>query len=316
MATPPVPPPSGPPAGPVPAADRHGHGHENLRGILWILFSVVMASAMSLSVRALAGEMDSRMIVLFRAAVLAVLVGMPLIPNTPLRRQMGLSRPWLHLIRGAMIGFATHFGFYTLASIPIATASVLFFTAPIFATILAGIFQGERVGPRRVAAVAAGFLGAVIILRPGFGVFHPAMLAGLASSACFAVALTMSRGLVKADGWLAAYFSSVVVTVIVSLPLAWPVLGLPTSGFGWAVAAVLVVTAFGRGVADLLAYRYAEAAVLAPITYLRLVLLGVAGYVFWGEVPDGPTLAGAAVIVAATLYIARREAQLARAAKT
>lgn len=283
---------------------------DNLRGAMWLLFSVVTASAMSLAVRELSAQLDSRMIVMLRGLVIlgGLILLAPLFPSRV--RGMRFSRPWLHGVRGALIGLSTHLGFYTLANIPLATATVLFFTAPIFATILAIPINGERVGPRRWAAVGAGFAGAVIILRPGFEGFHPAMLAALGSSLLFGLALSMSRAVVVADGALSAYVSSVVATVIVSVPLALPVWSLPVDGWGWIIALVMVATATARGVGDLLAYRWGEASLLAPITYLRLVFIGVAAWFIYAEPVDGPTWIGAAVIIGATLYIARRERQV------
>lgn len=281
--------------------------HQNLRGIGWLMFSVVTASAMSIAVRELSAALDSRMIVFLRGGVLTLVIGV-LAFHPGFRAQLRFSRIGMHLARGTVIAASTHLGYYTLTKLPIATATVLFFTAPIFATVLSVFVHGERVGPRRIAAVAAGFLGAVIILRPGFAGFHPAMLTALGSSALFAVALVTSRGLAQADGPIATFASANVMMAVLSLPIAAPVLALPATPYMIAIAAVLMLTAASRSFADIQAYRYAEAAVLAPLTYLRLVILGVAGYVLWDEVPDLPTLVGAAVIIGASLYIARREA--------
>ncbi|MEL6680065.1 MAG: DMT family transporter [Pseudomonadota bacterium] len=297
---------SAPPPGP-PDLDATPAQRDNLRGLAWILFSVIASSAMSVAVRPVSLEIDTRMVVMLRAGITTGLfvVALPLLWHY--RDRMRFTRPRDHLIRGALIAFSTHLGFYTLANIPLATASVLFFTAPIFATILAIFVHGEPVGPRRLAAVGAGFAGALIILRPGFGAFEPAMLAALGSSLLFAMALTMSRGLAQADGPMSTYISSVVITAVISLPVAVPVLDLPQSSYAWIATAVLVIAGGARGVADIQAYRYGDAAVLAPVTYLRLVFVGIAGYLMFDERIDGPTLLGAAIIVAATLYIAQRE---------
>ncbi|MEM9269591.1 MAG: DMT family transporter, partial [Pseudomonadota bacterium] len=210
----------------------------NATGIAWILVSVVGASAMSVAVRATSLEIDSRVLVLLRAGIvsLAILPALPWIWG-----KLRFSRPLLHISRGALIGIATHLGFYSLVNLPLATASVLFFTAPIFATLLAILTQGEQMGARRWAAIGAGFLGALIILRPGFQDPHPAMITALVSSACFALALNQSRAVAEADGPTAAYVSSVVMTVLVSLPVAVPVWSLPVSWVVWAAVAVVVL---------------------------------------------------------------------------
>jgi drug/metabolite transporter (DMT)-like permease len=284
----------------------------NRLGILWILASVFFASLMSIGVRELSAYMDTRMIVMFRAGLLTVLIGVPILILPQFRSALRFSRPKLHLVRGVLIAFSTHLGFYTLANIPIATATVLFFTAPIFATILSSFINGEKVGPRRWSAVLAGFVGAVIVLRPGYEAFHIGMLTALGSSLMFAVALAYSRNLAVSDGAISTYFSSVVITAIVSVPLSLPVFSLPATWFVLTLGVIVALCSFVRGFSDIQGYRYAEAAVLAPVTYLRLVFLGVAGYILWGETFDTPTLIGASVIIGSTLYIGRREALLRR----
>ena len=141
---------------------------DNIRGAAWMLFAVVNASAMTVAVREMSLGMDSRAVVLWRSAVTLALV-LPFLAWPRARALMRFSRPWAHLLRGVMIAVSTHLGFYTISQLPLATTTVLFFTAPIFATMLAGPVNGEKVGPRRWAAVIVGFLGAVIIMRPGAG---------------------------------------------------------------------------------------------------------------------------------------------------
>jgi drug/metabolite transporter (DMT)-like permease len=290
---------------PTPPRATVREGPDNARGVAWMLVSVVTASAMTVAARELSTEMDSRMVVLLRAALTLVAI-LPFLPLPALRREMRLTRPRLHLVRGGLIAVSTHLGFFSIASLPLATATVLFFTAPIFATVLAGPINGERVGPRRWAAVLLGFLGALIILRPGLGEFQPATLAALASSLMMALAHALSRGLAEADGPVSAYLSSVVLTLALSLPLAAPVWALPSDGFAWTVVALLVLTSAGRGLGDLQAYRLGEAAVVGVVGYLRLVLIGLAGWWLFAETPDAFTILGGAVIVGSTLYIARR----------
>ncbi len=296
---------------PIPRASER----DNRRGMIWIAISVIAASGMTIAARQLSLEFDSRLIVLYRSAVTMLLLVPLLILISPLRKQLRFSRPWLHILRGSCIGVSTHLGFYTIASIPLATATVLMFTAPVFATLMSIFFHGEKIGPRRIIAIAIGFVGALVILRPGVGSIEFGMLTALGSSLLFAAALSMSRGLAEADGPLSAFFSSTALTALISIPLAAPIWQTPTSSSAWVVIAILIVTGATRNIADIQAYRHAEAAVLAPIIYLRLVLIGAAAYFLFGEVPDQQTLIGAAIIIGATLYVARREAALKRAAK-
>ena len=127
------------------------------------------------------------------------------------------------------------------------------------------------------------------------------------------MALTMSRNLSNADGPLSTYFSSVVIMVIVSIPIAAPAMSLPSLNITWIAMFALVITSTTRGIGDIEAYRHADAALLTPVTYLRLVFIGIAAYAFFDETPDTATLIGATVIIAATLYITARERALKNA---
>ena len=280
----------------------------NLRGAWWIMLSVVTASIMTLGARGAYVELDSRMLVILRAiggiALVALAMGLTPAAVGPLR----FSNRWLHVLRGALVGCSTHLGFYAIAEIPLATATVLFFSAPIWTTLFAPVVLGERVGPRRWAAVLVGFGGVLIVLRPGSLEVGLPVIAALGSSALFAAVLLMSRKVANRDGPWATYLSSVVVTVVLSLPVTVPIWHVPVSGYGWFLLAVVTLSSMIRNIADIQAYRVADASFLAPLSYLRLILIAAAAYVWFGEVPDAFTWIGGAVIISAALYIARREA--------
>ena len=242
----PLPGPGAPAAPVLPLRER-----SNVRGLVWAFASMIGASLMSLAVRGVATQLDSSMVVMFRAGLTSILALIALIMFASLRKKLRFSMPWHHISRGALIGVSTNLGFYTIMHLPLATATVLFFTAPIFATILGVIVHKEAVGPRRIFAVIPGFVGALVILRPGFEGFQPAMLTALASASLFAVALTLSRGLANKDGVLSTYLSSVVFSVLVTLPIALPVWKIPTEPLIWAAIGVLVVASAVRGFADI-----------------------------------------------------------------
>ena len=283
---------------------------DNRLGMGWMAFSVVTAAAMTMAVRGASAELSSTLIVMQRAigGLALCMIAALLIPSLRARLQFTAWR--LHVWRGSLIGVSTMMGFYTITQIPLATATVLFFSAPIFATLLAIPIQGERVGPRRLAAIALGFGGVLIVVRPGTEAVSLAVFTALGSSFLFALALITSRRLTNADGPFAAYVSSAAMSILVTAPFALPVWQVPETDWGWVALAMVVVFSLSRNIGDLQAYRYAEAAVLAPLAYTRLILIAAGAYVFFGEVPDVWTWIGGAVIVAAALYIAHRERQL------
>ncbi len=283
---------------------------DNVKGMGWAFGSVLTASAMTLGIRILSETMDSRMIVFWRFAITTAAVLIAIAVFKKLRDDLHFSNPKEHLLRGVLIGIATHLGFYAITQIPLATVSVLFFTAPIFATIMSVIIHGEAIGPRRIGAILLGFIGAIVILRPGTTELEWGVIAALASSLTFAGALTMSRHLSKVDGSFSTLISANVISLVMSIPLIVPIYEAPSGSFAWFWVLALVVLGYGRQIADIKSYTLAEAAVIAPISYLRLVFLGLAGFLMYAEVPDRYTIIGAVVIIAASLYIAQREAQL------
>lgn len=279
----------------------------NGRGALWMAVSVVGAAAMTIGVRGASAEIDSQMIVMLRGIGGLILCWALLAAMPSQRSGVRFSRPWLHAARGALIAVSTQLGFYTLTQIPLATATVLFFSAPIFTTLLAPLVLKEPIGLRRSAAVVAGFCGVLIVVRPGAAPFDIAMVAAIASSFLFALVLLTSRAVANSDGPWAAYLSSAVMTIVVSLPLTVTDWSMPVSALGWGALGVVAVTSLVRNLADIQAYRYAEASFLAPLAYTRIILIAAAGYLLFDEIPDGWTIAGGAVITAAALYIAQRE---------
>jgi len=140
------------------------------------------------------------------------------------------------------------------------------------------------------------------------------MLTAMGSSICFASALTMSRNLAQADGPLSTYFSSIVITTLITIPIVGTDLSLPQMSVSWIALILVSLTSMVRGIADIEAYRHAEAGILAPVAYLRLVFIGVGAYFMFGEKPDWQTLLGALIIIGSSLYIAQREAALKKRA--
>ena len=288
-------------------------GPANLRGAGWIILSCLAATAMSVAVRLLSGDMSVIQMVFLRSA-LGLWVIAPFLVNRAAGGQAAgprFSRPGLHLIRGVLFTCALYCGFYALSALPLATATTLFFLAPVFATAGAAVFTGERVGPRRWAAVIAAFLGALVILRPGFTEVSPAMLAAVGSAGFFATTLLISRPLAAADGPTSILLSS---SVIAALAMAIPatVHWAPMSAAAWGLTIVLVAASSARMYADIRAYSLSEAGYLAPFAFLRLLFIAAAGWLFFREGLDGPTLAGATIIIGATVFIAWREAKLRR----
>ena len=234
-------------------------------------------------------------------------------------RSGGLSslrtrRPFAHLLRGILL-FATVLLFFTaLRGMPLAEAIAVTFTAPLFVTALSGPLLGEAVGVRRWAAVAVGFVGALIMVRPGTEAFRPEALWVMTSALMFALAMLLTRRLTRTETNVALVTYTTFITGLASLPLAILAWQAPSIGDLGLFAAVGVGGTSGNYLL-VLAYRNAPAAVVAPFDYTKLIWASVFGWMLWRESPEPAVWIGAAVVAAAGVYITRREMALGRRAR-
>ena len=213
---------------------------QNLRGAQWIVASCIGATGMSVAVRYLSVDMHTVQIAFLRS-VLGLWVLIPILMTRPdaSGQRLRFSRPWLHLLRGVLFVIALNAGFYALSALPLATATTLFFMAPVFATLLAAVFGQEAFGPRRATAIAAAFIGVLIVLRPGFDAFSWPMILAVTSALCFSVALLISRPLSQADGATSILVSSsVIASITMAVPVFW--LWTPVGVELWGFVALLV----------------------------------------------------------------------------
>ncbi|HEY9549451.1 MAG TPA: DMT family transporter [Kiloniellaceae bacterium] len=201
--------------------------------------------------------------------------------------------------------------FSAIAYLPLAEAVALNFTVPLFATAGAAIFLGEVVRARRWTATAVGFVGVVIILRPGIGEFTPLMTLPVIAACFMAVSTLIVKSLSRSEAPAAiVLYMNLLLTPLSLLPALfvwrWPTLTELGLGLFIGLCAALAHNAFTR------AFARADASAVMPFDYMRLPFVAVVGYLLFAEVPDGWTWVGAAVIAAAAIYIAQRESRVAR----
>ena len=284
---------------------------ENWRGILWAMLSVIGASAMAISVRGASLGLDTRLLVGYRLFFTLILIGILILIVPRLRSKVHFKQPRAHLIRGILMAFSVHLGFYTLSIVPLAAAAILFATAPIFATLISVAMGRETIGIRRTLAILVGFIGTIIVMRPSSEMIDTNMIYGIGSSIFFSFSLVMSRNLARTDGPLSTLISTSAIGLIITIPLAAPVFEITTDANILLWTLVLIIFGILRQFSDIQAYNYAQAAVIAPISYFRVILIGLMAYLFFDELPVITTYIGATIIIAATIYITNRE-RLAR----
>ena len=275
------------------------------KGIALILASTVFLGASDVTAKYLSASLPSIEIAWIRFLVFALIMSPAMLPGSPLFA-LRTERRGLHLLRGAALLGSSLFFISGLRYLPIAEASATGFVSPLFVTALSIIFLGEKVGLRRWIATALGLLGVIIILRPGTGAFHPAAFFPLVSALAWACTLIMTRMLSGSERAVTTMtYSSIAGVCILStlVPFVWVAPTWHDILFGVFIG---VASTAGQWIV-VLAFRYADASVLAPFSYTQLLWVSILGFLVFGEVPDIWTITGAAFIVASGLYTAHRE---------
>lgn len=220
---------------------------------------------------------------------------------------MKTQRPWLQIGRSALLFASTACNFVALRYLQLDQTATISFTTPFIIALLAGPLLGEWIHWRRWLAIIVGFCGVLLVTRPGFGGIHPAAIFSLISMICYALYNLMTRFLAGQDTTgTTAFYTALVgfLAASVPLPAVWVtpteplvIVGMIAVGaFGWIGHLFLIV-----------AHRYAPAPVLAPYIYTQLIWYVAGGFLVFGDLPNGFTLAGAAIVTASGLYLLYRE---------
>ncbi len=221
-----------------------------------------------------------------------------------------LRNPWPQIVRGGFLLGSTVLFFAAIAVMPIADALALVFVAPLVVTALSPLVLGERVGRRRWTAVSVGFVGVLVIVRPGLSAFHPGMLLALGAGTVYALYSLATRKLsgsapplvtLAYTAVLGAMVMSVVVPSVWSPPEAKDLVWMVLMGALAAGGHFLIIKSF----------EHAEASLLAPLGYSEIVMATVVGYLAFGDFPDAWTWVGIAIVIVSGVYVSLRERRAA-----
>ncbi|WP_323006304.1 DMT family transporter [Pseudorhodobacter sp.] len=281
----------------------------NGAGILFMLMAIFCFTFMDANVKGLVDRYPAPMLVWIR--FLGQLVLVILLLRQRFLIQLRTRFFWVHVARAATQIGATGFFFTSLAFIGLAEATALIDINPVLITLGAALFLGESLGPRRVFGVLAALAGAMIVIRPGAGLFSMAALLPLAGAICYAANALITRWLgPKESAWTAMVFTSVICTAIASLSL--PFFWVPIATEDLATFALVGLLGTIAQLCIIRAFTLAEAASVAPFAYVGILFAAFWGVILFDTYPDRWTLIGALVIVAAGLYVWHREARAVR----
>lgn len=289
-----------------PDIDAAKRRRARLTGIALMCGAVASFACLDTTAKYLNGHMDTLQVVWARytsAFLLALILSNPLTRPGLLRT----TRPWLQFGRSLLLLGATVFNFFALRWLQLDQSLAIMFATPFIVAALSGPLLGEWVGPRRWAAIGVGFIGILVVTRPGFGGIHPAAVLTVLGAICYALLGIVTRFLAGADSDETTLFYSNLTGAVVVIPILPFVWSTPAH---WSIVVLMITmglfASFGHYLL-IVAHRLAPASVLSPFIYSQIIWMTALGYAVFSDVPNAWTLAGAAIVIASGLYLLYRE---------
>lgn len=218
----------------------------------------------------------------------------------------------LQILRGVLLPATTLFNFLALRDLQLAQTVSIFLSVPMIVTAMAGPLLGEWAGRRRWAAILVGFMGVLIVVRPGAEVFQPSVIWSILAALTYSLYSILTRQLATRESQVSLVFYSGIFATVLMAPSALMYGQLPTSAFELGLLASLGVFGLGGHALLVKASRLASASKVAPFIYSQLLWMTLLGLIVFGDVPDGWTLFGASIICMSGFYIMNRERKIAR----
>lgn len=272
-----------------------------------MLLSCVLFASMGGLIRTLALMDFHPFMTAFIRTIIAIIVIAPTFYKVGFSGLKSTRKP-LHLLRGIASGTGAIAGFYAISVIPMANAVSYSFAAPILTTILAVIFLKEKIHLPRILSILVGFIGVLILLRPGTLPFTAGVGAALYAALAVAIAFVCIRALTKTDKPMVVTLYSLLITLPISFIIAlfrwsWPTIEQ------WGILVLIGVSAAIAQYSLSKAFSLAETTAILPIDFTRLLFTATIAYIYFNEIPDHYTFLGAIIILSSAIYAAHREAQ-------
>lgn len=243
----------------------------------------------------------------FLVQFLGLLILVPALGLMSLERLFTTKKFAKQIVRSTLMAATTLFNFLALQYLRLDQTITIVFLAPLVVAALAGPLLGEWVGWRRAIAIAVGFAGILIAVRPGFGDVHPAVIYSFLAMAAYALFMLLTRHLAPYDPPLVTLFYSMFVGTLFGAPVALMQWVWPDSWTTWALLLSLGLLGGTGHFLFILAYSRAPASAISPFLYAQLITMVAMGYLVFGDVPDLWTMIGASVIIASGIYLIHRE---------
>jgi drug/metabolite transporter (DMT)-like permease len=285
---------------------RHA-SHLPLSAVLLVLGAVGCFTVADTIVKYLAQRYPVPLLVFARFALQALVTVAWLAPRLGAAGLVRTTQPKVQIVRGVVLVFSSFCFISALRYLPLADATAINYTTPVVVVLLSVFFLGERMTRARWAFVAAGFVGMLLIVKPGASVFQGGSLFALASAGCYAIFQILTRNLRRDDPRVTLFYPALCAIVIA--PLLLPFVDFRAS-MTWAdvgLVALFGAIATGGHFLFIRAFRLAPASALTPFTYAQLVWAVLLGWIAFGNFPDSTSLAGIAIIAGSGLLLAWHE---------
>lgn len=286
-----------------------------LRGILMMCLAVACFSSLNASAKWLGNDFSMSQVVWVRYLGSTAIMLILFMPKHGLRL-FRPRHPWLQTLRGVLLFGSSALYFQGLSHLSLATGATISMTSPLLITALSVPFLAESVGPRRWAAVCAGFIGALIVIRPGMGDTSLYILFFVGSTLCSTFYALMTRKYAGEERPEVSATIATLVGTVAGAPMALMTWETPVEPLPIALFAVIGIFAGLGHYLFTVAFQHGPAAVISPFSYLQLIGAAIFGLILFGDFPDQWTWIGGAIIMASGLYIAHRERIRSRGRKT
>jgi drug/metabolite transporter (DMT)-like permease len=282
------------------------------RAIAFLLLSQIVLLFLDISAKWLSiGGMPTTEVVFVRYGVHVLLLLALFLPVTG-RQLFASNNLKLELLRAVCLLATTGLNFLAMRYLPLTVTSAIQFTSPLLICALSGPLLGETVGWRRWTAIGVGFIGILIIVRPGSEAFQPAALLSLGCALFLAFFSILTRKLAGVDTPATQQFYGGATAVVLLAPVAMTGWVWPSEPVSWVAFGVMGAAGLGGHLLNSVAHRLATPATLAPFTYMSLLYLSLASWLVFDQPPDSLFVVGAAIIIGSGLYIWLRERSLSR----
>jgi drug/metabolite transporter (DMT)-like permease len=277
---------------------------DNRRGIYWILLTTGLFTSLDATAKYLTQDYPVPQVLWARFSFHLLFVAAIL--GTRLSVTLRSKRFGLQFTRSVLMLITTGMFFLAVSALPLADVVAIMFVGPLFVTALSVPILGDYVGPRRWAAVAIGFLGALVIVRPGSGIMHGYAILPVLAAFSHALYTITTRQLANHDLPMTTLFYTAALGAVVTTAIV-PFYWVTPDISGWLLMALAGLFGAAGHLALIKALSYASPVVVAPLTYASLIWSIGIGFMLFGDLPDGVTLLGAALIAASGMYVFHRE---------